>query len=435
MADGPAPYRKGPRFSTIIGDYCTAKCTSAVGSASTLLAPAFLPITLLPHVLVELSQQSSTSKQVSQFLQKTHLSHRTPRPQSSSIRFAAKMADDGANGALTNITLRKYNHECDYDQVVDVCGGQIDGLEQIPASLPHFASSALDHPYVLCEFEKIVAFMNAQVLVTANAMEQIVYLEGLRVAESEKGKGVGTLCVESIIKAMLSNYSPEQNVRFFVTTLSCGPATRIFQKLGWHARIHVHLWPATESLVHAMENGFDKSSRLLHALDLDKFVPEKATEAIQSWEELETAEHIASVVRTLAHHKCSDLVMKRYSVDTLCNMIEFLDSKWAVIEGRSVWKLDRAHKAPLVVFIRRQAFDVRYPATFCNISAIAHDRDGAEAVVAFMDSLKGLGLYILLFDSTISPDVFKESALLSNNLTTRSAFLVHNWERCGTQPS
>lgn len=301
------------------------------------------------------------------------------------------------------------------------------GIEQVPASLPIFVSNASDHPFVMCIDSNIVAFINAHELCTRDKSHRMVFIEALRVAVQEKGKGLGTLIVEKAMESFTKSCPVETHIRFVATTLPLGPGCRIFEKIGCHLQPLVHLWPSTQTLKDVIELGFDHSSRTLHALGLEKLVPKEAYEAIPCWENVQSAQHISEIVDDFTSCGYPDMIIKRFSVDSLNSVLCFLDSKWAKREGRMIWKLHRSGKPTLLVLIRPTTHDPASPAMFCDVSAIAHDREGAEMVIAFMDSLEEMPFYMIAFDSKITVCKMKESPLLSSVST--SSFLVHELER------
>lgn len=335
----------------------------------------------------------------------------------------------GQKYAAHEVFMRPYDHKGDFEAVVEVCGGQAVGIEQVPGALSTYYQNDSDHPFVFCVRSKIVAFVNAHIMKQKGEYFGLVYIGSLRVATDEKGKGLGTIAIERVMREMTSHIRTVAKVKFFATTLAISaPVRTVFQKTGWHRHYVAHQWPSLRLLRGLKEGGINNATQVLNGLGISERIPAKVREAVRSWRELVVEEDIARHINKLSEkYKCSEVVLKRYAVDSHQERIEFLQSEWATLEQRSVWVLERESEAPVLLFIREKSVDPTSPFIFCDISAIAIDAEAAEHCVAFLDRCEGLGLYCIAFDPVISEEVLKSSPFLSQVDT--SPFLVHRTVR------
>lgn len=317
---------------------------------------------------------------------------------------------------------RSYRDE-DHEDVLELCKNIYGGRDYVPRVVAACAADSSCSPRVIQSGSKVVAFCNVRVLESDDEDHHVIYIEAVRVSESVQGRGLGTRILQETMDVTLAGVTSTKTVRFLSTTIPENMAMRrIFEKAGWACRSYAQIWPSYSAVLDVNESGNDVRHRVLDLLGVSCFIPHSAMAAIPLWEQVTESEEILRTMQTLREAGSCFLQPRYYSLDTATGASKFLQSQFCKEEGRTVWKLERELKPPVLVFLRLRTIQPSDPQPDQVASACAVDISGAECCIAFVASRQDLGCFRIVFDPAISSEAMKKSVLLSKLAT--STFMI-----------
>ena len=331
--------------------------------------------------------------------------------------------NDVADETKLPVQLREYNDTTDKPCIIEMCRNVYGGTDETPKAVSLFAKSKVCKPYVLTAGKKVVGFCNVRILHTEEGEGHAVLLESVRVSEGTRGCGYGTILIEEVMGAVKAFCDSPRAIRFLATTVPDNSAMRrIFEKTPWACRGISQIWPDFYPLLELRKAGVDATGRLLDILEVSQYIPQHAKDAVPEWERLYNPEEILVTMKRLQEHGSSFLRAAFYNLDTPEQASRFLECQVGEAEGRSVWKLERPNKPPVLLFVQRRCLDYSEPQPDDTLSACVADIEGAECCVAFAGADKELQFFKIGFDSAISREMMNNSPLLSK--VKSDAFMV-----------
>lgn len=327
----------------------------------------------------------------------------------------------GAMDKSSTLCYRRYRHE-DHEDVLELCKN-VYGTDYVPKTLAAYTADSACSPRVIQSGSKVVAFCNVRVLESDDEDHDVLFIEAIRVSGDLQGRGLGTRILQQTMDVLLGSANSTKIIRFLSTTVPQNKAMRrIFEKTGWACRGCVQIWPSYNIFRDANESGNDVQGRFLDLLDVSSFIPHCAMASIPRWEQVTEAKEVLRIMRSIQDDGSCFLLPRYYAVDTATGASKFLQSEFCKEEGRTIWKLERELKPPVLVFLRLRTVQPSDPQPDQVVSACAVDICGAECCVAFVASRQDLGCFRIVFDPAISSEAMKKSVLLSKLET--STFMI-----------
>lgn len=326
---------------------------------------------------------------------------------------------------LGKASMTRYRHyrEQDHRDVVELCKDVYGGADYLPKILAALPEDPCCSPRVIHDGCKVVAFCNVRVFESDDESHDVIYIEAVRVSEAVRGQGFGTRIVEETMNAAVADANSARVIRFLSTTISQNMAMRrIFEKAGWACRGYSEIWPSYNTVQTISESGEDARGQFLDLLHVSSLIPSAAEANIPLWEQVSDAGEILRILEELREGGGSFLLPRYFSLDTAAGASKFLQSKYSEEEGRTIWKLERDGKLPVIVFIRVLTVHPSDQQPGQIISACVPDISGAECCVAFAASRRDLGCFRIVFDTVVTAEEMKKSALLSKVET--STFMI-----------
>lgn len=325
------------------------------------------------------------------------------------------------------VTYRPYDESLDREQVIEMCKNVDGGRDYLPGVLTPFHEDPSCRARAALVGNDVVAFCNARVLTKEYDLQDVVFLEGVRVAETERRRGFGryivSQTVETVSRDMMActdeHDALDRQVRFLSVTIDENVAMQgVFEQIGWALFARACIWPSSDVVDALCKPSVGTKVQLLEALQISDLVPEHAKQAVPYWVQTTCPEEILRTMQELRQRGASYLLPKYYALETATGASKFLQTKYCDTEQRAVWRLARPEKPPILLFT--QVFNKEPTLGIMpdqSLSACVVDREGVECCVAFAESRAELGYFRITFDPAISREDIQASQFLSKIAT------------------
>ncbi|KAI0561882.1 Acetyltransferase (GNAT) [Gracilaria domingensis] len=297
-------------------------------------------------------------------------------------------------GAVYNIG--PYRQEDHSDAVINMCKGVYDGLDFVPARLPFYDAAEHCMPLVAeCSaMKEVVSFVNIREKKgeSHDDNEVTFHLEGLRVREDMRRKGIAGMMVSYAVEMFTERYAHLRNVSFSaVTDVRNGGMKKIFERRGWERGEVLFVWPAQKAIYDLEESEQSMVQKLLGGIiteeDFERF-------SFPAWkyERVSSSAEIERIMNTMGDMGAHRVRPDYYDIEEGSSIVNFLSAEGG---ERSVWRIDHQQMTAAILFTEEQEDGVTV------IGAVVKDADTAETVVSFVDNHLSLNRFQMVFDVAV----------------------------------
>ncbi|KAI0563986.1 Acyl-CoA N-acyltransferase [Gracilaria domingensis] len=246
------------------------------------------------------------------------------------------------------------------------------------------------HAFLVCSFRRcfvlvveneIVGFSMFRILRNKDDTTVTVFFEALRVSPHKRRMNIASLGVTKICLNVMNSLS-----RY------------LMPKLNWSALQKAEMWPSYKCYKNMQSMSMVQGATWLETMGSTRHI---------------TDEEIRDTIQEIHKLGGSKFIHRLYFCDTHTGASTFLQSEYANIEQRSVWKLQRRNKPPALLFRRRWSIDMADPEKDGIYVAYVADIEGAECCAVFADSQNTQEPFFIIFDAAISVSQMNRSSLLS----------------------
>ncbi|PXF43753.1 hypothetical protein BWQ96_06485 [Gracilariopsis chorda] len=259
----------------------------------------------------------------------------------------------------------------------------------------------------------------------------LFFFDGMRVRESLRGNGVGTLTLSAAMHAISSTYRMSNNHKTRIALLSVtnphNKAMReVFHKLRWTSHEVMHVWPTPDIVLDAKR----RNMRLMEVFDESNSITAPLREFSKQWTAVFTEGQILTAMKLLQQQGASYQRPLYYDVESAECASTFLKHKLALAERRSVWRLQIDGQLRGLIFVREIVVEQSEPCKHSLLSACVVDAQAAESCIVFATEHLALDVFNVVYDTPIRSHHISQSKLLSRVPSEPFVIYRHDGSQC-----
>lgn len=288
------------------------------------------------------------------------------------------------------------------------------GTDFVPHIAHALSSDDQCAPFVLCDEWSVGAFLNVRRRKCPESENSTFFFDGMRVRESMRGKKLGTLTLATAMHAVRSNVHAQhvrnEQIAFLAVTNPQNKAMRkVFHNLKWTSHEIMHVWPTADVVIDAKR----RNMRLVDTIDVTKSITTEMAELSKKWTKIFKADEILTGMKLLHEKGASFQQPLYYDVQSAESASTFLDDTLALVEHRSVWRLQVENRLRGVMFVRANIVEDCELCKHSLISACVIDVPAAESCIVHASEHLKLDYFHVVYDAPIRSHDISQSKVLS----------------------